>query len=177
VCGSGLQFSRAGKTKTQQSARYRCGAASRGLTETSGHGQRNMRELDKYVTDALFLVIDAQEYLPDPVDDVTVEMDDLRQRLNDAADQYAEGLIDGEQMARISSRLRPQIAALEVKQTGQGLRPTHGVVLRHGRPGRSAETVGQVRRVPAAGDDQRAPRTAGLHPRGQEEESVQVSRA
>ena len=123
VCGSGLQFSRAGKTKTQQSARYRCGAASRGLTETSGHGQRNMRELDKYVTDALFLVIDAQEYLPDPVDDVTVEMDDLRQRLNDAADQYAEGLIDGEQMARISSRLRPQIAALEVKQTGQGLRP------------------------------------------------------
>jgi hypothetical protein len=31
--------------------------------------------------------------------------------------------IDGEQMARISSRLRPQIEALEVKQTGQGLRP------------------------------------------------------
>ena len=29
----------------------------------------------------------------------------------------------GEQRARISSRLRPQIDALEVKQTGQGLRP------------------------------------------------------
>lgn len=123
VCGAGLQFSRAGKTKTQQSNRYRCGAASRGLTETSGHGQRNMQQLDKYVTEALFLVIDAQEYGPEPAEDVTVEIDDLRQRLNDAADQYAEGLIDGEQLARISSRLRPQIEALEVKQTGSGLKP------------------------------------------------------
>lgn len=123
VCGAGLQFSRAGQTKTKQSNRYRCGAASRGLTETSGHGQRNMQQLDKYVTDALFLVIDAQEYLPEPAEDVTAEIDDLRQRLNDAADQYAEGLIDGEQLARISSRLRPQIEALEVKQTGSGLKP------------------------------------------------------
>lgn len=33
----------------------------------------------------------------------------LRARLNAAADQYADGIIDGEQFARITSRLRPQM--------------------------------------------------------------------
>lgn len=41
------------------------------------------------------------------------QVDELRGRLNDAADQYADGHIDGQQMKRITERLRPQLDAAE----------------------------------------------------------------
>lgn len=37
----------------------------------------------------------------------------IRARLNEAADQYADGAIDGEQMKRITSKLRPELEAAE----------------------------------------------------------------
>lgn len=45
----------------------------------------------------------------------------LRVRLDQAADQYADGVIDGEQLARITARLRPQIA--EAERTAEAARP------------------------------------------------------
>jgi site-specific DNA recombinase len=41
------------------------------------------------------------------------EAEELRGRLDDAADQYADGLIDGRQLERITARLRPQLAEVE----------------------------------------------------------------
>lgn len=41
------------------------------------------------------------------------QIEDVRGRLNDAADQYADGVIDGQQMKRITERLRPQLDDLE----------------------------------------------------------------
>ncbi|MCU1612635.1 MAG: Resolvase domain protein [Frankiales bacterium] len=43
------------------------------------------------------------------------EAGQLRGRLDDAADQYAEGLIDARQLERITARLRPQLDAAEVR--------------------------------------------------------------
>lgn len=45
----------------------------------------------------------------------------LRIRLDAAADQYADGLIDSDQLARITARLRPQIA--EAERTAEAARP------------------------------------------------------
>jgi hypothetical protein len=41
------------------------------------------------------------------------EAEELRGRLDHAADQYAEGTIDGRQLERITARLRPQLAEVE----------------------------------------------------------------
>ena len=41
------------------------------------------------------------------------EAEELRGRLDHAADQYAEGAIDGRQLERITARLRPQLAEAE----------------------------------------------------------------
>jgi site-specific DNA recombinase len=41
------------------------------------------------------------------------EAEQLRARLDHAADQYAEGTIDGRQLERITARLRPQLAQAE----------------------------------------------------------------
>lgn len=46
-------------------------------------------------------------------DAATARAAELRARLNGAADQYAEGLIDAEQLQRITGRLRPQIEGAE----------------------------------------------------------------
>ncbi|MGK5169016.1 recombinase family protein [Geodermatophilus sp. CPCC 205761] len=42
-----------------------------------------------------------------------VETEQLRARLDHAADQYAEGVIDGRQLERITAKLRPMLAAAE----------------------------------------------------------------
>ena len=43
------------------------------------------------------------------------EAEQLRARLDHAADQYAEGAIDGRQLERITARLRPQLAQAEAR--------------------------------------------------------------
>jgi site-specific DNA recombinase len=43
------------------------------------------------------------------------QVQELRDRLDLAADQYADGLIDARQLERITARLRPQLAAAEVR--------------------------------------------------------------
>src|SRR4051794_22254335 len=43
------------------------------------------------------------------------EAEQLRARLDRAADQYADGLIDARQLERITARLRPQLAAAEAR--------------------------------------------------------------
>jgi site-specific DNA recombinase len=43
------------------------------------------------------------------------EADQLRARLDEAADQYADGLIDGRMLERITARLRPQLTKAEAR--------------------------------------------------------------
>src|SRR3954463_3313722 len=43
------------------------------------------------------------------------EAEQLRGRLDLAADQYADGMIDARQLERITARLRPQLAAAEAR--------------------------------------------------------------
>jgi site-specific DNA recombinase len=43
------------------------------------------------------------------------EADQLRARLDEAADQYADGLIDGRMLERITARLRPALTEAEAR--------------------------------------------------------------
>ncbi len=47
----------------------------------------------------------------------------VRARLNVAADNYAEGLIDGEQLARITAKLRPELERYESEARAQSAHP------------------------------------------------------
>lgn len=103
VCGGPM---RAGMNRTTPS--YRC--AERSCVA------RNRAPVDELVT----AVVLARLALPDALhlgsperrDEVrqaTAEADGLRARLNVAADDYADGKIDAEQLERITARLRPKL--------------------------------------------------------------------
>ncbi len=107
VCGAALRISRSHKVPG-----YRC----------SGHGCviRRKDDLDDLVTGvvverlarpdaaALFTTADTPDRRA-----ALAEAEELRGRLDHAADDYADGRIDGRQMERITARLRPQLAEAE----------------------------------------------------------------
>jgi site-specific DNA recombinase len=91
----------------------------------SGHGCviRRKDDLDD-LDDLINGIIVERLARPDAVDLFTTgdtadqraalaESEELRGRLDDAADQYADGVIDGRQLERITARLRPQLAEVE----------------------------------------------------------------
>lgn len=76
---------------------------------------RNMRRLDHYLVECLFDFLDVvktRDENSDPADDPMPEIAALRQRLRDAADDYAEGILSREQLQRISTRLEAKIQDL-----------------------------------------------------------------
>jgi site-specific DNA recombinase len=118
ACGAGLQSSAHFGGEVDPYRRYRCPASSRNGAGHSGHGGRNMRALDDYVIECLFVVLDLHRLHDPDVEQVdpAPEIERLQARLNLAADQYADDVISAEQLQRISTRLRPQIADLEAQR-------------------------------------------------------------
>jgi len=118
ACGAGLQTGAHFGGADDPYRRYRCPNAKR-QGGMAGHGGRNMRALDEYVIECLFVLLGALA-LHDPDGDEWVdpapEIERLQARLNLAADQYADDVISAEQLQRISMRLRPQIADLEAQR-------------------------------------------------------------
>jgi hypothetical protein len=86
-----------------------------------------VRTLDDYVIDCLFDLLDVLKTADEPsteADDPSLEIEALLQRLNEAADQFADGAITAEQLQRISARLRQGMAALEERRPS----PTRSVL-------------------------------------------------
>lgn len=54
--------------------------------------------------------------------------DGIRARLDMAADQFADGAIDGEQLARITARLRKDLAAADERLSKAGISPSLGAL-------------------------------------------------
>jgi site-specific DNA recombinase len=112
-CGAGLQ------TGVQNAGnayrRYRCPNPARGAGGGVRHGGRNMAALDEYVVSCLFDLLEVLrdvDLAPGEVDP-TPEIERLRDRLNEAADQYADDLITAEQFHRLTARYRVRIDQLE----------------------------------------------------------------
>jgi hypothetical protein len=98
--------------------RYRCPVSASGRARGTGvrHGGRNMRHLDGLVIDSLLMAMEVIRFAPPEEGtppDPGPEIARLRERLNVAADQFAQEIIDGEQLQRISTGLRAKISALE----------------------------------------------------------------
>ena len=103
TCGSVLAVSARGRGKPT----YVC-AGVRGCTA------RNQVRVDALVIDALTMRLAAADFQDLLVDNTAADAamnhaEALKARLSDAADQYADDVIDGNQLARISAKLRPQI--------------------------------------------------------------------
>jgi site-specific DNA recombinase len=115
-CGRGLQVGHHGRGGAKSYVRYRC--------PTQKHGGRNVRALDEYVINCLFDLLDVLKVadVPEAQDDPTVEIESLRHRLNEAADQFADDAITAEQLARITARLRERMAGLEERLPSPGAR-------------------------------------------------------
>jgi len=111
ICGGNLRGSQVVAARGTKRAIYRC--ADKGCMV------RDQRALDEYVTAVIcgrLMQPDAVDLLrpPDePAPDYELEAQRLRKRLADAAEDYAEDVIDREQLASITGRLRPRIKALE----------------------------------------------------------------
>lgn len=82
---------------------------------------RNRRDVDELVTAAVLERLarpDAADLLS-PRDDsmrqAAAEGGELRSRLNNAADDYADGTLDREQFHRITERLRPRLEAAQAR--------------------------------------------------------------
>ncbi|SFU07178.1 Recombinase [Geodermatophilus amargosae] len=93
---------------------YRC--------SVNAHVSRRKDDLDQLATELVIARLsasDAGEVLTatDDPDRSTAlaEADQLRARLDEAADQYADGLIDGRMLERITARLRPQLSEAEAR--------------------------------------------------------------
>jgi len=110
VCGASLRI-----TFRRDVPSYRC----------SGGGCviRKKANLDLLVTELVVARLsapDATALLTTGTDSpkrvaAVAEADQLRARLDEAADQYADGLIDGRMLERITARLRPQLAEAEAR--------------------------------------------------------------
>ncbi len=110
VCGQPLRVLLAGKDRTSDS--YIC--------KNGYHVRRQMQPLDDLVTK----VVVGRLTQPDAADlfhrdddedgrQAREQADAMRARLDLAADAYADGEIDGAQLKRITSKLRPQLERLE----------------------------------------------------------------
>jgi site-specific DNA recombinase len=110
ICGASLRI-----TYRRNVASYRC----------SGGGCviRKREDLDALVTELVVARLsapDAAEVLTTGTDSperaaALAEADQLRARLDEVADQYADGLIDGRMLERITARLRPQLTEAEAR--------------------------------------------------------------
>ncbi len=110
ICGASLRI-----TYRRNVPSYRC----------SGGGCviRKREDLDALVTELVVARLsapDAAEVLTTGTDNperaaAVAEADQLRARLDEVADQYADGLIDGRMLERITARLRPQLAEAEAR--------------------------------------------------------------
>ncbi|WP_167760452.1 recombinase family protein [Blastococcus sp. CT_GayMR16] len=109
VCGARLRVA-----QNRGVPSYRCSA--------NGCVIRRKEDLDHLVTELVIARLGA----PDAADLFTTsdspervaavaEADQLRARLDEAADQYADGLIDGRMLERITARLRPQLTEAEAR--------------------------------------------------------------
>jgi hypothetical protein len=84
---------------------------------------RKREDLDALVTELVVARLsapDAAEVLTTGTDNperaaAVAEADQLRARLDEVADQYADGLIDGRMLERITARLRPQLAEADAR--------------------------------------------------------------
>jgi len=111
ICGGNLRGSQVKATNGKRRAIYRC--AEKGCMV------RDKRALDSYVTAVICARLarsDAVDLLrppSEPLPDYEVEAERLRQRLAEAADDYAEDAITRDQLRSITGRLRPRIKSLE----------------------------------------------------------------
>jgi site-specific DNA recombinase len=92
---------------------------------------RSVEFVDSLVVAVLMRMLaapDAAAALGRPDDDAARAAVDavttLRDRLDRAADQYADGVIDAQQLARITSRLRPELERAERTVRDRALAPT-----------------------------------------------------
>ncbi|MGY1640059.1 recombinase family protein [Geodermatophilus sp. SYSU D00703] len=110
VCGASLRMA-----VNRGVPSYRCSA--------NGCVIRRKTDLDDLVTELVvgrLSATDAVTLLASTGDSpervaAVAEADQLRARLDEAADQYADGLIDGRMLERITARLRPQLAEAEAR--------------------------------------------------------------
>nr|WP_246324539.1 recombinase family protein [Petropleomorpha daqingensis] len=109
VCGASLRVA-----QNRGVPSYRCSA--------NGCVIRRKTDLDELVSELVIGRLsrpDASAVFA-PTDDPSriaalAEADQLRARLDEAADQYADGRIDGRMLERITARLRPQLAEAEAR--------------------------------------------------------------
>jgi DNA invertase Pin-like site-specific DNA recombinase len=112
VCGGPLRVGIRGHAKYgQKKGLYMC--------ESSECVGRDQARVDEYVAEVVIKRLsqsDAVEWMLGDEDEAKragQRVLDLRARLDDAADRYADGKIDGSQLDRITARLRPQIEHAE----------------------------------------------------------------
>jgi len=112
TCGATLRSATATSTSGRKFPVYRCSA--------KGCVSRKQSFIDEYVTRLVIGALSA----PDAADLLVAERGpeaaaaaeeaaSLRARLDTAADDYADGLIDARQLERITAKLRPRIAAAD----------------------------------------------------------------
>lgn len=122
-CGRVLRINSVA-TRSRSGPRYR--TVYRCLTPGRGHVARDTEALDGYVA----RLVVARLGLPDAAglfaapsggagQPAAVEADAVRARLVEAADQYADGVITGAQLARITGRLRERLGVLEAEVAGR----------------------------------------------------------
>lgn len=116
VCGGPMQAAQGKPYKGVRKMIYRC--------DVGGCVTRDMEKLDAYVTRTVLRRLaepDAADLLAgptgDPHADARREADRLRQKLVDAAEDYAADVITREQMAATTAKLRPQLATLDALAT------------------------------------------------------------
>jgi hypothetical protein len=101
------------------------------ICKTGAHVRRDLVKLDALVTAEVVERLarpDALDLFQHPdsgadADAVRAKMAGLRAKLDLAADQYADDLIDAQQFTRVSAKLRPQLAALEAELRSSSTAP------------------------------------------------------
>lgn len=109
VCGAGMRYFGPKSIKTP---RYLC--------ERKSCVSRRVDRVEELVIEVLFRILedpDTMRYFADAdgsdLDTVAEELQVLRLRLDEAADMFADAIIDRLQLARIEKKLRPRIDELE----------------------------------------------------------------
>jgi DNA invertase Pin-like site-specific DNA recombinase len=119
VCGTPLRVL---PDKNRATLRYICNGG--------WHVSRSLPALDAFVSDILIARLSQPDALAlfddssnDDVEKLRVQVAALRAKLNLAADQYSDDVIDAEQFARVSAKIRPQLATLEAQLRSSSTAP------------------------------------------------------
>ncbi len=110
VCGSDLRVSHVRRAHGRYTV-YDCAVG--------GHVARNLEQIDALVSAVVVERLSRPDaaglfdFDNDAAQAARDRADAIRARLNSAADDYAAGAIDGEQLRRITARLRPDLEAAE----------------------------------------------------------------